>query len=277
MIEALMATAIMGLIWAAAASVLSHVPAQAARWEESSAMRQRLRVIDARIGRIVAAAGAIEVDIDGHLVRVPGIWPRRLGVIRPGAQAEVSTNAATFVHRSGAQRQLSLLERLPGGGGDVDAAPRAGCGWAPACGLREGDLVLVIDADAACGLYRVEALGARIRLAGLMEQGRPSFGPGAAMVPVDLEVLTFDPAQRAIRRYDGYRSDNVLTGDVRALAFGWPADLLGDGPFAGSGPLAHDADQLSLREVRVDVDLFETAAPATLRRSLMRWGAGSWR
>ena len=276
MIEALIVTAIVGLIWAAAASVLSQIPAQAAKWEESSAMRQRARVIEGRVGRIVAAAGVIEADVDGRVVRVPGIWPRRLGATRPGAAGEVSGSAATFLTRNGPQRQLTLLDALAASGGDAAASPRAGCGSAPACGLREGDVVLVIAADGACGLYRVAAAGARIRVDGLMQQGSASFGAGAAVVPIDVEAVTFDADERALRRYDGYRSDNVMTGDVHDMSFDWPPGVLGDGPFTGSGPLAYDVDQLSLRRVQLSVELFDTTgAPA--RRSVMNWNAGSWR
>lgn len=276
MIEALIVTAIVGLIWAAAASVLSQIPAQAAKWEESSALRQRARVIELRVGRIVASAGVIEADVDGRVVRVPAIWPRRLGATRPGAAGEVSARAATFFTRDGPQRQLTLLETLAASGGDVAALPRPGCGWATACGLREGDVVLVIAADGACGLYRVTAAGARIRVDGLMQQGSASFGDGAAVVPIDIEVITFDAEERALRRYDGYRSDNVMTGDVRDMSFDWPAGVLADGPFAGSGPLAYDVDQLLLRRVQLSVDLFD-ATGGSARRSVMSWNAASWR
>lgn len=275
MIEALLAMAIVGFIWAAAAAVLTQVPAQAARWEAAAAMQQRVRVIEARVGVLAASAAVIEASVEGRVIRIPGVWPRRLGATRPGAQAEVSSVAATFLTRNGAQREMTLLEPLAASGGDVAVAPGAGCGSAVACALREGDIVLVAAADGACGLYRVTAAGARVRLDALMMQGRASFDPGSAMLPVRVDVIAFDAGESAIRRYDGYRSDNVMIDEVSAMSFGWPAGVLGDGPFVGTGPLAYDVDQLMVREVTLGVDLVDSTGRIT-RRTSLAWRTGPW-
>lgn len=276
--EALIVTAIVGLIWAAAASVLSSVPAQAARWEEAAATRQRVRFIEARVGRIVAAAGPIDVDIDGRRVRVPSMWPRRLGATRPGTPAEVSTVAAAFLARRGAHRELTLIDTLPASGGEVSARSGSGCGSAPACGLREGDTLLAVSADGACGLYRIETLEARVRLRGLMQQGAAFFGPGSAIVPIDVDVISFDEAEQTVRQYDGYRSDNVMADTVRGMSIDWPAPAaLGDGPFIGSGPLAYDVDQLSVRRVQMTIDLVDAASAGSPRRTVLAWGNWPWR
>jgi hypothetical protein len=95
------------------------------------------------------------------------------------------------------------------------------------------------------------------------------------MVPIRVDAITFDAGESAIRRYDGYRSDNVMADEVRAMAFEWPAGVLGDGPFVGSGPLAYDVDQLLVREVRLAIDLVEST-DRIARRTWLAWRAGPW-
>lgn len=274
LLEALIVTALVGLIWAAAGSVLVQVPAQAAKWEDASAMRQRLRVIETRLARIVSSAGPIVVPVDGSLVRIPSIWPRRLGLTRPGGAGEVSATAVTFLSRVDGHRVLTLAGTLAATGGEVLVVPQPACGSEAACGLREADAVLVVASNGACGLYRVEAAGVRMRLSPLMQPAAPSFPAASAMVPIAIDVMSLDSDESAVRRYDGYRSDNVMIDGVRALAIEW-APALGDGPFVGSGPLAFDVDQLAIATVRLTIDLLDTSASAAQRTSLS-WRSRAW-
>lgn len=277
--EALVVTAIVGIVWLAAAGVLGQVPSQAASWEEASAMRQRLRVIETRVGRITASAGSIGVEVDGREVRIPSVWPRRLGWSRPGGAAEVSDAAVTFVSRTDARRVLTLTSALAAGGGEAHVSSRAGCGSAPVCDLDEDDVLLAVAAGGACGLYRVESAGSTLRLAALMQQGAAHFDPGSALVPVRIDVISFDPDERAIRRYDGYRSDNIMADGVRAMSLDWAhwSAALADGPFIGTGPLAYDVDQLALRGVRMAIDLVEAPSADATRRITLGWGLRAWR
>jgi hypothetical protein len=276
--EALIVSLIVGLIWAAAAGVLAEVPAQAARWEEAAAMRQRMRVIEARVGKMAASAAAIAVEVDGRVVRIPSVWPRRLGALRAGAPGEVSATDVTFLSRIHGQRVLTLAAPLAGGGGEVGVTPQGGCGSAVACGLVAGDSVLVVARDGACGLYRVEAIGPRLRLAALMPPGAATFAARSAVLAVTVDAVSFSLGEAAIRRYDGYRSDNVLVDGVRDLAIDWmrPGRSLGDGPFIGSGALAYDHDQLAIEGVRMTVDLIEAPGAGLTRRVTLRWRSRGW-
>ena len=270
--EALIVTAIVGAVWAAAAGVLRQVPAQAAQWEDASAMRQRLRVIESRIGRLAAVARPIAFAVDGREVRIPSIWPRRLGNVRPGSAAEVSSASVTFLARTDAYRALTLTATLPAAGGAAAAIVQQGCGSAAACGLREGDVLLAVTNAGECGLYRVESVGAQLRVAPLMPSAAAQFEPGSVLVPVRVDVISFDGDEGAVRRYDGYRSDNVMTDGVRAMAVEWGgiAALLSDGPWVGTGPLAYDIDQLELHGVHVTVEL-DADRPISLA-----WGFPAW-
>lgn len=275
--EALIVTTLVAFVWAAAAGVLVQLPAQAAKWEDASAMRQRLRVVETRIGRIAAAAGPIVVAVDGTVVRIPSIWPRRLGLTRPGGAAEVSAAAATFLSRVDGHRVLTLAGTLQGTGGEVSAVPEPSCGTQVWCGVGEGDVVLLIARDGACGLFRVEAAGTRPRLMPLLPSGAASFPPSSVMLPIAVDALSFDPDESAIRRYDGYRSDNVMTDGVRALSIDWmlPHGALRDGPFIGTGPMAYDTDQLALRNVSLTLELVESVTGPSLRVALL-WRLRTW-
>ncbi|MEX2270060.1 MAG: hypothetical protein WD690_01225 [Vicinamibacterales bacterium] len=275
--EALIVTAIVGAIWAAAAGVLAEVPAQAAKWEDAAAMRQRIRVIDARLRRIASSAVPIALEVDGRSVIVPSVWPRRLGYLRPGGSGEVSATAVTFLSRVQAHRALTLAGTLTSAG-DVMAVPQPGCGSEIACGLAEGDTVLAVAQDGACGLYRVEEPGVRLRLAALMQPGASSFGPGSVLTRVAIDAISFDPGEGGIRRYDGYRSDNVMVDGVRAFAIDWTerAAGLADGPFIGTGPMAYDTDQAAVRAITMTVDLIEAPPAIAARRTVLRWGMPRW-
>ena len=277
LLEALIASALVAVIGAAVLGVLAELPAQAARWEEAASARQRVRAIEVRLARMAAGAGPIELDVDGARVRVPSIWPRRLGLFRPGAPGEVSPDAATFLSRADGHRAVVLASALGSGSSSVAFTTEPGCGTAAACGLREGDLVLAVSREGACGLFRVGAAGERLDLAAVMEPGAPIFEPGSVLVPVVVDAMSFDPDEGALRRYDGYRSDNVMADGLRSGVFEpWPAGALGDGPFVGSGPLAFDADQLSLEGVAVRLEALPVARTPPAPGARLLWRSSRW-
>ena len=275
LVDALLAIAIFSLVSASTLGVVTTLPAQTARWQDAAEARQRLRVIDGRGARLAANAGPIVLDVGGEIARVPSLWPRRLGLLRAGDVTEVSATAVTFLSRTDGHRVLALAETLSGSG-TVAVTPAAGCGAAAACGLSAGDIVLAVSEASACGLYRVTATGARLTLEALMPAG--AFAPGAALVPVSVTTLFLDEEAGELRVYDGYRSDNVLVDAIERLVialepgpppaiaaeeWGGPfvddagvwrgTGRLGDGPYAGSGALAFDIDQIALRAVAAGV------------------------
>lgn len=270
--------ALTGLIWAAAARVLAELPAQAAAWEDAAGARQRVRAIEARVARLAAGATAIELEVDGRRVRVPAIWPRRLGLFRAGGAGEVSASAVTFLSRAGAQRSVVLASALNEGESSVAFVTGAGCGADAACGIRAGDMVLAVSRDAACGLFRVDAAGARLELAAIMPPAAPVFAPGSVLLPIAVDAISFDAGEGALRRYDGYRSDNVMADGLRAAAVDLvrpSSAALHDGPFAGAGPLAYDVDQLAISGVGLRLALANAARGAAPGASL-RWRARPW-
>ena len=273
LIEILIVTAISAVIWAMAIGVIAELPAGNAAWDEAAAARQAVRAIEARLARLTAAAVPIEVDVGGSVVRVPAVWPRRLGLLRPGAAGDVSREAVTIVSRADGHRAVSLASALPAGGGSVAFEARAGCGSAPACGLRAGDVVLAIDGAGVCAVFRVIAAGARLELEPLMPGA--GFGPGSAIVPVTIDVIAFDAAESALRRYDGYRSDNVVADGVAGLAIVHRAPGLGDGPFVGEGPMAFDVDQLSIAAIEIELTMAGSAG-ASESRLQFAWRLGLW-
>ena len=301
LVDALLSIAIMSIVSASAMRVVTTLPGQMTRWHDAAEARQRLRVIDARGSWLAANAAPIVLDIEGTVARVPSLWPRRLGLLRAGGVPDVSDTAVTFLARPDGHRQLTLVDPLNGGGGDVALAPQPGCGAAAACGLVPGDLVLVVSGASACGLYRVSAVAARLTLDALMPAGASGFAPGAVVVPVSMTTLFLDEDAGELRIYDGYRSDNVIVDAVEGIgialavaappAFG-PAEWggafvdaegawrgtgrLGDGPYAGTGPLAFDVDQLTLHGVAANVTL--AGSPGSLPASArLHWRTPGWR
>jgi hypothetical protein len=277
LIEALIVTAISAVIWTAAVGVIAELPARSAAWDEAAAARQVVRAIEGRVGRLAASVTPIVVEVEGTVVRVPAVWPRRLGLLRPGGVGEVSRDAITLISRVDGHRAVTLSAALPIGGGQVPFEPQRGCGTAVACGLRAGDHVLVIDRTAACGLFRVVAAGARLDLDPLMPTAR-SFIPGSVIVPVAIDVIAFDGSERAVRRYDGYRSDNIVADGILGIAIaarGPVAADLGDGPFIGDGALAFDADQLSVITIELEMTL-AAIADRPQSRMLFHWRVRAW-
>src|SRR5688500_9576275 len=136
LVEALIVALTAAVIGASAMRVIAQLPPQAARWEDASAARQRVRAIETRIGRIAAGAAPIELDIDGARVRIPAIWPRRLGLFRPGAAGEVSTAHVTLLSRADGHRVLVLASALGAAGPPVAVTAQQGCGSSAMCGLR---------------------------------------------------------------------------------------------------------------------------------------------
>lgn len=277
LLEALIACALAAVIGAAVLDVIAALPAQAARWEDASAARQRVRAIEVRLARIAAGAVPIEVEVDGARVRAPSIWPRRLGLFRPGAPAEVSSDAATFLSRVDGHRVVVLASALGSGSSSVAFTTAPGCGTAAACGLRAGDLVLAVSREGACGLFRVGGAGERLDLAAIMQPGAAVFEPGSVLVPVVVDAMSFDRDEGALRRYDGYRSDNVMADGLRAGVFElWPTAALGDGPFIGSGPLAFDVDQLLLEGVGLRLEALPVARMPPAPGSRLLWRIRRW-
>ena len=300
LVEALVALAVMSLVWASATGVLVALPAQTARWHDAADARQRLRVVDARGARLAANAGPIALRVGARVARVPSLWPRRLGLVRAGAVTDVSTTAVTFIARTSLQRVMTLDDALSASGGSVAVSPGPGCGSAAACGLASGDTVLVVSETSVCGLYRVVAAGARLTLEGLMPDGAGGFAAGAAIVAVMVTTMFLDEDSGELRLYDGYRSDNVLIDGVQGLTVAleagaalpfetgeqggpfvdeegaWPGTgRLGDGPFVGSGPLAFDVDQILLRGVAMDLTLV-AAPPAAPPAAAVTWRTRGW-
>lgn len=279
LVEMLIVTAIAGLIWAAAVRVLADLPAQASAWEEAAAARQGLRVIEARLARLAAGAEVIALDVDGRAVRIPAIWPRRLGLFRSGAPGDVSPRDVTMLTRVDGHRSLMLASALGAAGAGVEVSPRQGCGSAALCGFREGDFVLAVARGGECGLFRVTAADSRLDLAPLTQPGLDAFPPGSVLVPIVIDAMTFDDAEGALRRYDGYRSDTILVDGLRLVtvtAVAAQPVTLGDGPFIGSGTLAYDADQRSLTGIDMRIEPIAAARAGLPGVVSLRWRVRAW-
>lgn len=269
LVDAIVAVAVTSLVCMSAAGMLVALPARAAGWDDEADERQRLRVVETRLAHRVAHAAPIVVDVAGTVARVPALWPRRLGFWRADPPEHVAADAVTIVARTDGHRELTLASSLGQGGGSVELTPADACGTRAMCGLAAGDVVLAVSRDSACGLFRVRAVGARVDLDALMTGGQ-AFNAGDVLVPVTITVASFDQDEDALRLYDGYRSDNVLVDGIEGVAFAlepgtlpafgeaerggpfvdeagqWRGSArLGDGPFAGAGPMAFDIDQLA--------------------------------
>jgi hypothetical protein len=274
LIEAVVAVAIVAVVSAAALGVLADLPAAAAAWEEHAAVRQRLRLIDSRVGDVVSAATPIDVEMDGEAVRIPSIWPRRIGLTRADPAGAVSSTAVTVLLRNDGHRLLRLIDRFAGSPVEPRTSAGDGCGADAGCGVRTGDSVLAITASGACGLFRVVSAGTRLRLEALVNP-EAEYAAGSVLVPIEIVVLTFDAAEGGIRKYDGYRSDNVMLDGVTEAR--WIVDgdgALDDGPFRGSGALAYDVDQLRITRVALEAAV---ARPGGAMRALFDWRPRVWR
>lgn len=268
LVEAIVSLGVMGIVLASAMGVVAGLPRQAAQWEEAADARQRLRVIDGRGARLASGAAPFSVRAGATDIRVPAVWPRRLGLIDAGAPGDVTPHAVTFLSRAGAQRMLRLDEPLAAAGGTVSVRAAAGCGAAAACRVSQGDIVLGVSAAGDLGLFRVSAVSARLTLDVLMRGA--AFPAGSVLVPVTMASLSF--ADGELRVYDGYRSDAAVVDGLagHAMTFEPPDLSLHDGPWQGTGPLAFDADQLQVRAVTTESVLAGHRVPG--QGALLVWG-----
>ena len=299
LVDAMAAVALMGVVGMAASGMLVSLPPQVSAWSDAADARQRLRVVEARVAEITARAVPIVVDIGGQVVRVPAVWPRRLGFWRAEDPAVVSSSAVTIVARTDGHRRLTTADALGAAGGTISIIPAEGCGAAEACALAAGDLVLLLSAAGECALHRVVDSDARIELAALMPGG-PAFDPGSILLPVVVTVISFEAGDEELRFYDGYRSDNVLLDGATAFQLslesgGAPAfagrewggsvvdgygvargsGRLGDGPFVGTGPMAFDVDQLFLNRIVASLAV-GGVSDARPRSAQLEWGTPPW-
>lgn len=269
LVEAIVSLGVMAIVLASAMGVVAALPRQASRWEDAADARQRLRVIDTRGARLAANAGPIAVRVGAATINVPALWPRRLGLIGAGAPAVVSPGVVTFVSRTDGHRLLVLEEPLGPAGGAVAARGGPGCAAAPACRVSVGDILMAVSAASSVGLFRVTNVNVRLTLDALMPG--VAFGAGSVLVPVALASLAFQAGE--LRLYDGYRSDGVIVDGLAgySMAFEPEGLRLDDGPWIGTGPLAFDADQLSLRGTAGEVALLgREGLPGA--RALLIWG-----
>ena len=216
LVELLIATAItMGVLAFACALVL----AEHAAWRADSArvdLQQRARVVAGVLGRALrdAGAGPHRGTGRGPLLRAMApVLPRRIGARAPDAADVFRADVVSVLAAREESEYGVLAAPFAPGSGTVDLAP--GACIRPACGISEGQLVMIHDAS---GSYDVLAVVAVMGQSLAVRQAGDSSGAlhatGSPVIPVESATFSFDRSARLLRRYDGDASDMPLMDDV---------------------------------------------------------------
>jgi hypothetical protein len=208
----------------------------------SSDLQQQLRVgaETVRHALLMAGAGSDSGPSVGPLFRfVPPIVPRRAGRASGDSPGVVREDAVTLVHVPKTVAQATLRDPLPVGAGMAVLQQAPGCPPVDSsCGFTVGSHVLVFDGTRGGSFFEVTSveastLGVRHRDA----WPAPAYPAGTPIVEIASRTFYYVPADRQLRRFDGFGSDLPLLDHVVHLSFryfGDPAPPLAQA--TGGGP-----------------------------------------
>ena len=252
-VELLISSAILFTVCGAVLGLLHDGVAATPVLEETTDLHQRARVaIDAIVGELrLTAAGTPAGALSRFFAPID---PRRMS--DPPGSATGSAITLRYVPPRGAHARLAQ-PLAPGGA--VAILDPGGCpGNTVACGLVADRIAVVFDTTGAADFVQIDAIGPGVLTISEIHGPRAVTYPAGAEIAEAVEVTySFDAAARQLRRAEGGGSF-VVADNITALSFEYYADDLtplalasfGDGPFAGSGAMAFDADLLRVRTVR---------------------------
>ena len=230
--ETIVATALLLMVTGAIFS-LAH-PQTAASLTQPAAidMLQRARAAAEVLLRDLHAAGA-GVDLEGGVHRGPlvrfiaPVMPRRFG---PNADAfdTARADAITIVSVADTASQSFLGADLAPGAATMAVGAAAGCPVGTlACGIMQGDEVLVFDEAGQSDVFVVLGVGVGVADIRAHAPGpAAAFRAGAALAVASSRTYYLDAPTRQLRFSDGDQTDVPVADRIAALAFEYFGDPL---------------------------------------------------
>jgi hypothetical protein len=273
--EVLVATAIM-LAVTGAIFALAHPQTAAALTQPAGIdMLQRARATGEILLREIAGAGS---GLDAGAQRGPliayfaPVVPRRFG---PAADAfdVARSDALTVITVADSASQTALAAPLIAGASTMAIELPANCPVGTmACGMVQGDSVVVFDREGHYDLYEVTGVSPGFASIRPHAGGAThSYAAGEAVAVATARTYYLDRAAAVLRYSDGDQADAPVIGGLAALVPAGgslaplPLSIFTDGPWCGDGHRRFDADLLRVRRLRIAIRV--EAAPHTVRAS----------
>lgn len=282
--ELLIAAGIVTVVAAAACGFAAEAQSAWHVEDERLGLQQRVRVAADVLTRalVEAGAGASGGPARGPLLRaVPAIVPRRMGVRGADDPGGFRDDGFTVFRAIPAAEPAALLQPAAPGTTSLELSP-AGC-LLPACGIGEGNALMVVDGAGHYDVFTVRSLtGATAEVRHQGGGNVVSYAAGSAVLPVEARTIYLDPRTHTLRSYNGDASDLPELDDVvelRVEYYGEGLPPLWPRPAAGTANCLYDA--AGVYQAALMAPLGSSVAPVRLTRALLTdgpWcGAGDTR
>lgn len=243
--EVLVATAIVLIL--SAALLLIVLPSHATSRVQPALMdqQQRLRAAVEAIGGDLRAAGSGPVTpLTGLPLGgvVPAVFPYRVGLWHPDPPGSFLTDSITIVGAAAAAPAPTIRNEFSGEAGTLPLNVVPGCPVGrPACGLAEGETVLLVDSSGQWDIFGVAGVvndTVTVQPRGLASGRR--YAAGSRLVPVAVSAYYLRPPEGldgpVLARYDGNQSDLPLVDHLVSVRFEYYGDPRPPRPRTAPGP-----------------------------------------
>lgn len=222
LVEVLLASALMLIVGGVVLMYVAAQSASARAQPEAADVQQRARAVADVLTRELSTAGGWSQHggADGALACcVPGIQPRRIGLRSADPPGVARENVVTVTRLAGGAIPGRIRDPLIGP--DLVVAGGKGCPVSDgACGLRDGDTVLIFEPDGRHDFFLIGPPSPMSAPVVPRQVGVPlAYASGAIVAAAETRTLYFDAGARQLRQYDGHLSDTPVVDHVAAVRF----------------------------------------------------------
>jgi prepilin-type N-terminal cleavage/methylation domain-containing protein len=239
LIELVVALALTAIVLAAVFSAIDPANGSFATEPEVADMQQRLRVAARTLAEDLVTAGARSATSaapDVGVAPFPAVLPYRAGPLDAGPPGAAGADVITVLSAPPTGAETTVADAIRGASAATTIVTGPGCPWSgvapdPACGLRQGAMVLLRDQQ-GFDLFMVSAIaGSNLSLEQVRHVLARPFEAGSRIVEVVATTyyLHADEGTRTyqLMRYNGRSSDAPVVDHVVALAFEYFGDAEG--------------------------------------------------
>jgi len=248
LIELVVALALTGVVLAAVFTAIDPAHGSFAAEPEVADMQQRLRVATRTLAEDLVTAGArsgTSTSLGPGVAPFPAVLPYRAGPLNALPPAAASADVVTVLSVPATTAEVTIAEAIRGPTADTPIVATPGCPWNgggrdPACGLRQGAVVLIRDRQ-GFDLFSVSSVtGSTVSLEQVRHALARPLDAGSRIVEVVATTyyLRADEQTRTyqLMRYNGRSSDAPVVDHVVSLGFEYFGEAGGRRTAAPLGP-----------------------------------------
>jgi len=229
--ESLVAMVIMLIVTGALFGLVNNNSIVAQAQPEAMDMQQRARVSGDMLSRdlFMAGAGVYAGPQTGALTQFfAPIIPRKMGTLGADAYTVVRSDAVTISYIPNTYSQTTIRQAMPLASSELKVEDNPNCPkHNQLCGFTEGMTVLIFDKLGHFDFFTVTEVQ---NDAGHLQHHQQDlsfpYQPGAIITQADSHMYYYDAAQRQLRHYDGYQTDQALVDNVVGVLFEYFGDPL---------------------------------------------------